>query len=55
MEKEYHEKMTTYEKENALLHQKNDFKDHKIADLEKTIQSSSKDFEDRLNKYKEEK
>jgi len=44
MEKEYHEKTTGYEKENALLHQKNDFKDSKIADLEKIIHNSTKDF-----------
>jgi len=44
MEKEYHEKTTSYEKENALLHQKNDFKDSKIADLEKIIHNSTKDF-----------
>lgn len=55
MEKEYHEKTTGYEKENALLHQKNDFKDSKIADLEKIIHNSTKDFQERLSKYKEEK
>ena len=53
MEKEYHEKTTSYEKENALLHQKNDFKDNKISDLEKIIHNASKDFEERLSKYKE--
>lgn len=36
-EKDHHDKMTNYEKENALLKQKDEFNLHKITELEKTL------------------
>lgn len=37
IEKDHHDKMTNYERENALLKQKDEFNLNKIAELEKML------------------
>lgn len=44
-EKEYHDKMTNYERENALLKQQDEFSRNKIAELEKTLENTNQIYE----------
>jgi enamine deaminase RidA (YjgF/YER057c/UK114 family) len=55
MEKDHHEKMTNYEKDNALLTQKNEFSMNKINELEKSLSTTLKTTEEKMNRLKEEK
>lgn len=54
-EKEHHDKMTNYERENALLKQQEEFNRNKIADLEKTLENTNQIYDEKMMKFKEEK
>lgn len=55
IEKEHHDKMTNYERENALLEQKNEFNLNKITQLEKIIENTNQVYEEKMNRFREEK
>ena len=52
-ERKNHEKLTNLQTKNALLDQQNSFNNNKIQDLEKKIEVSDRNFEEKMNNYKE--